>query len=384
MVAYICRPRSTLLSLLLGTTLFISVDHTAADVNEAGERLSRVKKEIDAIQSRLSASEQERDTLQSTLREIDLQIGASDIKADELNRERRILNARLQSLDQKGQSLRAGHNARVQLIELSIRQLWAMQRSGGLRVWLGDQTPEDVARNLTYLQIVVEDQQEMINHYEQGLSDIERNVQRIAETQTQLALQVEAESSAKKALAKRRARRQQTLQAINAQVSTDEKRLANLEADQQRMNQLFEELMSMTPAPRPAIVPFVKLKGALRMPVSGTPSNRFGARRKADILWQGWLIPAEEGEAITAVYAGQVIYADWLRGQGLLIVIDHQDGWLTLYGQNHSLMRQVGESVMAGDVIARAGASGGQETTGLYFEIRQQGQPVDPALWIRR
>ena len=140
----------------------------------------------------------------------------------------------------------------------------------------------------------------------------------------------------------------------------------------------------MTPAPRPAIVPFVKLKGALRMPVSGTPSNRFGARRKADILWQGWLIPAEEGEAINAVYAGQVIYADWLRGQGLLIVIDHQDGWLTLYGQNHSLMRQVGESVMAGDVIARAGASGGQETTGLYFEIRQQGQPVDPALWIRR
>ncbi len=384
MVAYICRPRSTLLSLLLGTTLFISVDHTSADVNEAGERLSRVKKEIDAIQSRLSASEQERDTLQSTLREIDLQIGASDIKADELNRERRILNARLQSLDQKGQSLRAGHNARVQLIELSIRQLWAMQRSGGLRVWLGDQTPEDVARNLTYLQIVVEDQQEMINHYEQGLSDIERNVQRIAETQTQLALQVEAESSAKKALAKQRARRQQTLQAINAQVSTDEKRLANLEADQQRMNQLFEELMSMTPAPRPAIVPFVKLKGALRMPVSGTPSNRFGARRKADILWQGWLIPAEEGEAITAVYAGQVIYADWLRGQGLLIVIDHQDGWLTLYGQNHSLMRQVGESVTAGDVIARAGASGGQETTGLYFEIRQQGQPVDPALWIRR
>ena len=121
MVAYICRPRSTLLSLLLGTTLFISVDHTAADVNEAGERLSRVKKEIDAIQSRLSASEQERDTLQSTLREIDLQIGASDIKADELNRERRILNARLQSLDQKGQSLRAGHNARVQLIELSVK-----------------------------------------------------------------------------------------------------------------------------------------------------------------------------------------------------------------------------------------------------------------------
>ena len=96
------------------------------------------------------------------------------------------------------------------------------------------------------------------------------------------------------------------------------------------------------------------------------------------------MIPAEEGTAIRAVHAGLVIYADWLRGQGLLIVIDHQDGWLTLYAQNHSLMRAVGESVMAGDVIARAGASGGQEMTGLYFEIRQQGEPVDPAEWIRR
>ena len=120
------------------------------------------------------------------------------------------------------------------------------------------------------------------------------------------------------------------------------------------------------------------------MPVTGTPSNRFGGRRNADIRWRGWLIPAEEGESIRAVHAGQVIYADWLRGQGLLIVIDHDDGWLTLYAQNHSLMRQVGDRVAAGDVIARAGASGGHDVTGLYFEVRHQGQPVDPAKWIRR
>lgn len=185
-------------------------------------------------------------------------------------------------------------------------------------------------------------------------------------------------------LAAQRASRQRTLQAINAQVSTDEQQLAKLKTDQQRLNQLFEELVSVTPVPIPATVPFAERKGALVMPVSGVPSNRFGARRNADIRWQGWLIPAEEGAAIRAVHAGQVIYADWLRGQGLLIVIDHQDGWLTLYAQNHSLMRAVGESVMAGEVIARAGASGGQEMTGLYFEIRQQGQPVDPAEWIRR
>ncbi len=384
MVAGLCRQHPIQLPLFIATTLLITVSYVAADINEAGEQLSRLKAEINAIQSRLTASERERDTLQRDLRDIDLQISVSDIKADQLNRERRALKQTLRTLDQEGQSLRADQESRMRLIEQSIQHLWAMQQGGGLRVWLGDLTPEDVARHVTYLQILLEDQKDMINHYEQGLRDIERNIEHTKETQTQLAAQVEAERSATQVLAGQRATRQRTLQAINAQVSTDEKQLAKLEADRQRLNQLFEELVRVTPAPITARVPFAELKGALAMPVSGIPSNRFGARRNADIRWQGWLIPAEEGATIRAVHAGQVIYADWLRGLGLLIVIDHHDGWLTLYAQNHSLIRQVGESVMAGEVIARAGASGGQEMTGLYFEIRQKGQPVDPAHWIRR
>ena len=384
MVAGLCRQHPIQLPLFIATTLLITVSYVAADINEAGEQLSQLKAEINAIQSRLTASEKERDTLQRDLRDIDLQISVSDIKADQLNRERRALKLTLRTLDQEGQSLRADQESRMRLIEQSIQHLWAMQQGGGLRVWLGDQKPEDVARHVTYLQILLEDQKDMINHYKQGLRDVERNIEHTKETQAQLAAQVEAERSATQVLAGQRATRQRTLQAINAQVSTDEKQLAKLEADRQRLNQLFEELVRVTPTPITARVPFAELKGALAMPVSGIPSNRFGARRNADIRWQGWLIPAEEGATIRAVHAGQVIYADWLRGLGLLIVIDHHDGWLTLYAQNHSLIRQLGESVMAGEVIARAGASGGQEMTGLYFEIRQKGQPVDPAHWIRR
>ena len=384
MAAGLCRRHRTLLSLFIATTLLIPVGYATADIDETGEQLSRLKTDIDAIQSRLNAREKERDILQRDLRDIDLQISASDIKAAQLKRERSALKQTLQTLEAEGLSLHADQEARVQLIEQSIQHLWAMQQGGGLRVWLGDQTPEDIARHVTYLQILVEDQQDTINLYEQGLRDIEQNIQRTQETQAQLAAQEEAARNATEVLAAQRASRQRTLQAINAQVSTDEQQLAKLKTDQQRLNQLFEELVSVTPVPIPATVPFAERKGALVMPVSGAPSNQFGARRNADIRWQGWLIPAEEGAAIRAVHAGQVIYADWLRGQGLLIVIDHQDGWLTLYAQNHSLMRAVGESVMAGEVIAKAGASGGQEMTGLYFEIRQQGQPVDPAEWIRR
>ena len=384
MVAGLCRLRTHLFSLFLLIAVLPLVVFAAADISETNEQLSQLKEQIDAIQARLDASEKERDTLQRDLRDIDLQIGDSDVKAEALDRQQRALEDRLQVLEQEGRSMQADQAAREALIEQSIQHMWAMQQGGGLRVWLGDQKPEEVARNISYLQLLIDDQRELISRYQQGLEDIERNVQRVAETQTQLTVQMSAQNDVRETLASQRAARQQTLKAINAQVRTDAQALATLRADQQRLNELLNELANVPAAPIPAAQPFADLKGALPMPVTGTPSNRFGGRRKADIRWRGWLIPAEEGESIRAVHAGQVIYADWLRGQGLLIVIDHDDGWLTLYAQNHSLMRQVGDRVAAGDVIARAGASGGHDVTGLYFEVRHQGQPVDPAQWIRR
>lgn len=384
MVAGLCRLRAHLFSLFLLIAVLPLVVLAATDISETNEQLSQLKEQIDAIQARLDASEKERDTLQRDLRDIDLQIGDSDVRAQALDRQQRALEDRLQVLEQEGRSMQADQAAREELIEQSIQHMWAMQQGGGLRIWLGDQKPEEVARNISYLQLLIDDQRELISRYQQGLEDIERNVQRVAETQTQLTVQMSAQNDVRETLASQRAARQQTLQAINAQVRTDAQALTTLQANQQRLNELLNELANVPAAPIPAAQPFADLKGALPMPVTGTPSNRFGGRRNADIRWRGWLIPAEEGESIRAVHTGQVIYADWLRGQGLLIVIDHDDGWLTLYAQNHSLMRQVGDRVAAGDVIARAGASGGHDVTGLYFEVRHQGQPVDPAQWIRR
>ena len=118
-------------------------------------------------------------------------------------------------------------------------------------------------------------------------------------------------------------------------------------------------------------------------PTSEAPANRYGARRNAsDMRWRGWLIPAAEGSDVRAIYHGKVVYADWLRGQGLLVIIDHGDGFLSLYGHNRSLLRSVGDTVSPGDVVARAGTTGGLERAALYFEIREAGNPVDPSLWL--
>jgi septal ring factor EnvC (AmiA/AmiB activator) len=355
--------------------------------NQTAEQLAALKAEIDAIQLRLDAQQQTRDTLQETLREADIQIGVYDGQLHVLSRQHVAIQNQLGHLDTQRAQLKAAQRQRSDHIEDSIQQLWVLQQGGGLRVWLGNQNPGDVARHLAFFQTIIEDQRAILAEYEQGLSAIESNRDATAETEVKLAQQTDLVGETREKLAAQQALRQQALAEINTQLGNNQQRLAMLTRDQQRLNALLDELQSLSmPSPSPLIEPqpFPDTRGALPMPVSGTPTNRFGARRNADIRWRGWLIAAKEGEPIQAIHDGHVIYADWLRGQGLLLVLDHGDGWLSLYAHNRSLLRKVGDRINAGQTIARAGASGGSETPGLYFEIRHQGKPVDPADWIRR
>jgi len=359
-----------------------------ASPNDTAAQLGALADEIQAIQQKLDAQEKERSTLQQALREAELQISESDQRLAEVMQAQEALQQQLTQLDNQRTRLLVAQRDRTDIIEQGIQQLWAVQQGGGLRVWLGDQDPQKVARHLAYLERIVEDQQVIIAEYQQALLAIGENRKAAADTQSQLDIQRETLADAQRALADQQAARQQAIADISATLQTDQQRLAELERDQVRLNALLGEIQdvavrseSLSPA---NLQPFADTRGTLAMPVNGAPANRFGERRNADIRWRGWLISAEQGEPVQAVHGGRVIYSDWLRGQGLLVVIDHGDGWLSLYARNHSLLRRVGDRVNSGDLIARAGASGGSEASGLYFEIRRDGKPVDPADWIRR
>ena len=359
-----------------------------ASPNDTAAQLGALADEIQAIQQKLDAQEKERSTLQQALREAELQISESDQRLAEVMQAREALQQQLTQLDNQRTRLLVAQRDRTDIIEQGIQQLWAVQQGGGLRVWLGDQDPQKVARHLAYLERIVEDQQVIIAEYQQALLAIGENRKAAADTQSQLDIQRETLADAQRALADQQAARQQAIADISATLQTDQQRLAELERDQERLNALLGEIQdvavrseSLSPA---NLQPFADTRGTLAMPVNGAPANRFGERRNADIRWRGWLISAEQGEPVQAVHGGRVIYSDWLRGQGLLVVIDHGDGWLSLYARNHSLLRRVGDRVKSGDLVARAGASGGSEASGLYFEIRRDGKPVDPADWIRR
>ena len=359
-----------------------------ASPNDTAAQLGALADEIQATQQKLDAQEKERSTLQQALREAELQISESDQRLAEVMQAQEALQQQLTQLDNQRTRLLVAQRDRTDIIEQGIQQLWAVQQGGGLRVWLGDQDPQKVARHLAYLERIVEDQQVIIAEYQQALLAIGENRKAAADTQSQLDIQRETLADAQRALADQQATRQQAIADISATLQTDQQRLAELERDQERLNALLGEIQdvavrseNLSPA---NLQPFADTRGTLAMPVNGAPANRFGERRNADIRWRGWLISAEQGEPVQAVHGGRVIYSDWLRGQGLLVVIDHGDGWLSLYARNHSLLRRVGDRVNSGDLIARAGASGGSEASGLYFEIRRDGKPVDPADWIRR
>ena len=175
-----------------------------------------------------------------------------------------------------------------------------------------------------------------------------------------------------------------------------------LRADEARLGRLIEQLgrviygspapaakgrplrVERTPEPGAARQPFSRLRGKLRLPVPGELTGRFGAPRGASgIEAKGVFIRAPEGQPVKAIAGGQVVYADWMRGFGNLLIVDHGEKYLSVYANNESLLRQVGDAVSAGDAVATTGASGGSEETGLYFELRYLGKAFDPLKWVR-
>ena len=204
----------------------------------------------------------------------------------------------------------------------------------------------------------------------------------------------------KKRLLEQQTERRSVLDRIAAQLRSQRREVRNLERDEKRLARLIERITHVIDEPRAPsrrndLVPtpragdnsgresFTSLKGKLRLPIKGELVNRFGARRsEGGPQWKGLFIRSAPGQEVRAIAGGRVVFADWLRGFGNLLILDHGDDYLTIYGGNESMLRAVGDEVRTGDVVATVGATGGRTESGLYFEIRRQGKPFDPLKWV--
>lgn len=370
---------------LLVTVPLAAQEPTKEEATEA--QIARLQAEIAEIQTAMRTREGQRDDLQTALAETERALGALEVALNELETAVAAETERLRRLEAEQATLESRSQEQQAQMSAEVRNLWSIRQGGGLKILFGDQSPAQVARNLAYYEILLSARSDRISTFNALVAELEANASAIRETRAQLAERRDRVAANRLESQRLQTDRRETLARIEAELTRDSDRVAKLEDDTNRLTELLDQLRAAleeldTPA---SYKPFADARGELRFPVEGRPGNRFGARRNsADMRWRGWMIPATEGADVSAVHYGRVVYADWLRGQGLLLILDHGDGWLSLYGQNRSLNREVGDWVRPGDPIATVGASGGANAPGLYFEIRKDGQPVDPGKWLPR
>ena len=271
------------------------------------------------------------------------------------------------------------------------------QAHDALKVALSGENPSEVARRLHYLAALSRATAELLQDLRAGLADA-AEVRRAAEERRSRLAGIEREQRADRdrVLAERRARRR-VLERVSVEIRKTRRQVQTLQADERRLARLVEEIARVLTA-RPGAGyarvekvpelgslagPFSGLRGRLRLPVFGELVGRFGTPRDVGPAGKnGVFIRAPEGQPVRAVAAGQVVYADWMRGFGNLLIVDHGEAYLSIYANNESLLKQTGDPVAAGETVATVGASGGNEQSGLYFELRHLGRAFDPLRWV--
>ena len=358
----------------------------AATQNE--EQLRALRTHIESLQTDLNETRGERNEARAQLRESERRIGHQFKSLRDTETRQKSDSARLAALQQARTRSRAELGTRRQELEQAVRAAYLLGKQDYLKLLLSQDDPARVSRTLTYYRYLTQARAARIKGIETALSRLDVLEKQIAERVQELAALRTRHLEQKAALEATRTERRALLAQLNERVRDRSQEIERLKHDEDRMARLVRELrtaLNRAPAPElPAGKASVRKGGRWRLPVQGRLVARFGSPREiGDLRWRGIFLATPEGQEVKAVTRGRVAYADWLRGFGLLVVLDHGGGLMTLYGHNQSLYKGVGDMVEAGEAIAASGNTGGPAQPGLYFEIREHGEPRNPLDWCR-
>jgi len=372
----------TILSALLNPVIAAKPD----DGDE--ERLKKLRVRIESLQEKLNETRGRRDDVREEVRGLERRIGGLLHNLRKTDIELRSNEKKLKNLVARAERERGHLSAHRQQLSRQIYTAYLMGRQEYPKLLLNQQDPAQVSRVVTYYQYLNRARTERIDKIQTGLVKLEKLEQEILEQRRHLEKLRTSQHDQKMALENSRTRRGELLASLNREVRDQSRQIDRLRADQKRLEQLVEGLKTVLPdpplPPPGAKTSFAKLRGRLPLPTRGSILARFGGSKNlGNLKWRGLLIGGQEGQNITSVYRGRVVFADWLRGFGLLLILDHGDGYMTLYGHNQSLHKGVGDWVEAGEIIASLGNTGDMTRPGLYFEIRHNGEPRDPLIWCK-
>jgi septal ring factor EnvC (AmiA/AmiB activator) len=374
--------------------LMLTTAAGAAAAQDSGGELATVKeRELEQVRERISELKQsmdrsatERDRLTGELQGIEIAISEQRMRIRDIEREQRYTENKKQVLD-------ADLAEREEHLDRESRELAAQVRaaymSGSqekIKLLLSQRDPATLGRLMAYYRY-------LSDYRADNIAAVTDEIQKLAELRSQIA----AEAARLASLAKKRYAeltqlnssqedRQALLKRLKDKIVTEGQEVERLAGQEQDLTQLIAELTSiLSDYPITSEAPFSQHKGKLTWPVAGTLIHDFGQPRAGrDIKWNGVVLAVPRGREVRAVYHGRVAFADWLAGMGLLVIIDHGEGYLSLYGYNETILKNAGDWVAPGDVIATVGDSGGQQRSSVYFELRRGTKPVDPRQWITR
>jgi murein hydrolase activator len=376
-------------SIFLLFCLFFSSNTVYASKNEDmahyQSKLERLQKSISKIQQHLKGSKKQRSDVLTELKTLDSEISQNSIKLNYLKKELRRIRKQKQKLEKELHQLNKQLKAQRAILSEQMRSAYSMGHQQNLKMLLNQQDPSEVGRAQTYFNYFNRARTQQIHVF---LDSIKRKKQAESELKQTLSTQNQLLKDQKDKTRKRqkqRAQRKNLLAELSDKIKNQENTLSSLEDSRGRIENLLKslgELLADIPTSPSENKPFKSLKGQLPWPVKGRFLGKFGqSKNYGDLKWNGVLIKAKHGTPIQAVSHGRVAFSDWLQGFGFITIIDHGDGYMSLYGHSESLFKQTGDWVSAGEVIASAGDSGGQPQSGVYFEIRSRGKPVNPLKW---
>jgi septal ring factor EnvC (AmiA/AmiB activator) len=403
------------------------------------QQIEATRKDIAELQKSLGKLQAEKSGVQKELRTTETEMGKLEKQVEALQKELKKTEGELERLDGEKAKLQAARIEQQRLIAIQARAAYQSGRQEYLKLLLNQQNPEKFARTLTYYDYLSQARLQQLKNFNQTLQQLASVEKDINLQQAQLLVQQGNLDSQRADLDKVRKERQAALAKLSDQYKQGDQKLQSRQQDQEDLAKVLktiEETLArqareaeearqkallaaqeaekrrqreaqavatreapapVPPAPRAPTGPlvsssgesfggaFASARGKLPWPVDGRLLARYGETRGDDARtkWDGVMISASAGSQVHAVHGGRVVFADWLRGAGLLVILDHGNGYLSLYGHNQTLLKSAGDVVKAGDAIATVGTSGGQSTPALYFAIRQQGKPTDPTQWCR-
>ena len=381
LISHLRQLRSSLAKGFAILLLAISVFSSHLVGQSKNQRLQEVEKELQEIEVWLSENSRLKQDWLKELRLSDLEIQTVKKTISQSNQRLQKSQQSLEKLEDKEAILKNKHNDLSRSLFQHIKNTYKLQKSSPLKKLLEGESIDRFDQMMRFNSYITQATLELLNDYENSISDLEMNEKKVLDLGENIQKTIKEKNQSLKSLQKQAKERLSLIGKIEEAKKDKELRYQQLRLERKTLEKLVQEILPEQPDDEVSDLPV--FENPLIAPLIGKISKRFGEKKEDDILAsQGVEISAPAGTPVQAIHTGEVVFSDWLRGFGLLLIVDHGNNYMSLYGNAEALLKTKGDQVESGELIAEAGNSGARKESGIYFEIRHRGQPIDPEPWF--